>query len=83
LDYLTLDEALAGGLVEVTEKDLGGSVPELQVVNKFSQMILILDGEELVGAKQNWIVNTTILIQVGTTPKFPAHRGPGRSGFFD
>jgi hypothetical protein len=30
LEYLTLDEALAGGLVEVTEKDGAGSVPELQ-----------------------------------------------------
>lgn len=44
LEYLTLDEALAGGLVEVTEKDLGGSVPELQLINKSSQMVLILDG---------------------------------------
>ena len=43
LDYLTLDEALAGGLIEVTEKDKGGSVPELQVVNKSSQMVLILE----------------------------------------
>lgn len=31
MEYLTLDEALAGGVVEVTEKDRGGSVPELQV----------------------------------------------------
>jgi hypothetical protein len=71
LEYLTLDEALAEGLVKVTEKDLGGSVPELQVVNKSPQMILILDGEELVGAKQNRIVNTTILIQAGTTLIIP------------
>jgi hypothetical protein len=71
LEYLTLDEVLSGGLVEVTEKDLGGSVPELQVVNKSSQMILILDGEELVGAKQNRIVNTTILIQGGITMVIP------------
>lgn len=71
LEYLTLDEALAGGLVEVTEKDKGGSVPELQVVNKSPQMVLILDGEELVGAKQNRIVNTTILIQGLTTIIIP------------
>jgi hypothetical protein len=65
LDYLTLDEALAGELVEVTEKDHGGSVPDLQVINKSNRMILILDGEELVGAKQNRIVNTIILVQAG------------------
>jgi hypothetical protein len=71
LEYLTLDEALGGGLVEVTEKDKGGSVPELQVVNKSPQMVLILDGEELVGAKQNRVVNTTILIQAQTTLIIP------------
>jgi len=62
LEYLNLDEALQGSLKEVTEKTEGGSVPELQVVNKSSQMVLILDGEELVGAKQTRIINTTILV---------------------
>jgi hypothetical protein len=62
LYYLTMDEALGEGLVEITEKTEGGSVPELQVVNKSPKMVLILDGEELAGAKQNRIVNTTILV---------------------
>jgi hypothetical protein len=63
LDYLLLDEALVGGLIEVVEVDQEGSVPELKVINKSPRMVLILDGEELVGAKQNRIVNTSILIQ--------------------
>ena len=63
LDYITLDEALTEGVIEIMERDEAGSVPELQVVNKSPCMILILDGEELVGAKQNRIVNTSILIQ--------------------
>ena len=71
LDYLTLDEALSAGLVEITEKDSGEAVPEIQLVNKSPQMVLILDGEELVGAKQNRIVNTTILVQAGTTLIIP------------
>lgn len=62
LDYLTLDEALDKDAVDVVELDQDGSVPELKVVNKSEAMVLILDGEELVGAKQNRIVNTTILI---------------------
>ena len=62
LEYLMLDEALNENLIEIVEKDDGGSVPELRVMNKSSRMILILDGEELVGAKQNRIVNTTILV---------------------
>jgi hypothetical protein len=71
LDYITLDEALAGGLIEVTEVSQGGTVPELKVVNKSHRMVLILDGEELVGAKQNRIVNTTILIQANSTTAIP------------
>jgi len=71
LEYITLDEALSEGLVEVMERDEAGSVPELKVINKSPCMILILDGEELVGAKQNRIVNTTILIQGKTSTVIP------------
>jgi hypothetical protein len=70
-DYLTLDEAMAEDLIEVVEIDKGGSVPELRVINKSDKMVLILDGEELVGAKQNRIVNTTILIPAMETVVIP------------
>jgi hypothetical protein len=70
-DYLTLDEALPKNLIEVVEIDEGGSVPELKVVSKANKMVLILDGEELVGAKQNRIVNTTILIPAMGTVVIP------------
>lgn len=70
-DYLTLDEALAGDLIDVVEKDEAGTVPELKVINRSNRMVLILDGEELVGAKQNRIVNTTILIAGNTTTVIP------------
>jgi hypothetical protein len=70
-DYLTLDEALSKNLIEVVELDKDGSVPELKVVNKSDRMVLILDGEELVGAKQNRIVNTTILIPAKSTTVIP------------
>ena len=68
---MLLDEALSEDLMEVVEVDGDGSVPELKVVNKSPGMILILDGEELVGAKQNRIVNTTILVQGNTTIVIP------------
>jgi len=68
---MTLDEALVGGLIEVTEVSQGGAVPELKVVNTSPRMVLILDGEELVGAKQNRIVNTTILVQAQSTTVIP------------
>jgi hypothetical protein len=59
--YLTLDEALAQGCVQVTEVSKGGRVPELRLVNRGDLPILLLDGEELVGAKQNRVLNLTIL----------------------
>jgi len=67
LEYLLLDEALSEGLIEVVEVSEGGSVPELKVMNKSVKLVLILDGEELVGAKQNRIVNTTILVDRKST----------------
>lgn len=61
--YLTLKEALEKKLLKVKEVDEGGSVPELRVINKAKVSVLLLDGEELVGAKQNRVVNTTILLK--------------------
>ncbi len=60
--YLLLDEALEQGVFVVAEVSGAGSVPELRVENASEHKVLILDGEELVGAKQNRVVNTTILI---------------------
>jgi hypothetical protein len=71
LDYFLLDEALRENMIEVVEVSEGGSVPQLKVVNKAARMILILDGEELVGAKQNRIVNTTILVDQKSTLVIP------------
>lgn len=60
--YLTLSEALTKELVTVTEVSESGSVPELRVKNDAELPVLILDGEELRGAKQNRVCNTTILL---------------------
>jgi hypothetical protein len=58
--YLTLDIALERGL-RIEETGPGGSVPELRVVNPLDERVLLYDGEELVGAKQNRILNVTVL----------------------
>lgn len=62
-DYSTLGEALEKALLNVSEISAGGSVPELKVVNTGDMSVLLLDGEELAGAKQNRVLNTTILIK--------------------
>lgn len=60
-DYLTLDEALARHQARVVEVSAGGSVPNLLFSNHGAQAVFLLDGEELVGAKQNRILNITVL----------------------
>jgi hypothetical protein len=69
--YSTLDEALAAGSVTVTEVSESGHVPELTIVNNGPVPVLLLDGEELVGAKQNRIVNLTILVPPRTRLPLP------------
>jgi len=60
--YISLSAALRKQSVVVTEVDQSGSVPELKVINKGDLPVLLLDGEELAGAKQNRVLNTTILV---------------------
>jgi hypothetical protein len=69
--YLTLGEALSAGVVQVTELSQGGSVPELSVINKADRPVFLLDGEELVGAKQNRVVNLSILVPAKRTLTIP------------
>ncbi len=61
-EYLTLKEALEEEVLEVTEVDEGGSVPELRVRNLSGGSVLLLDGEELMGAKQNRVLNTSVMV---------------------
>jgi len=58
--YLLLQEALEAKLARVTEVG-GGTVPELVFENLADLPVLLLGGEELVGAKQNRMLNLTIL----------------------
>src|SRR5262245_45218258 len=68
--YLTLDEALPRGLV-ITETDTAGRVPELAVDNPLDEKVLLYDGEELVGAKQNRILNVSVLVAEQTAVHIP------------
>lgn len=70
-NYVTLNEAVAAGWVRITEVSDSGSVPELRAFNGGDRPVLIVDGEELVGAKQNRIANITILVSPKTTLTIP------------
>ena len=69
IDYLTLDQALADELTAISEVSESGSVPRLLVVNRSDRSVFLMAGEQLIGAKQNRVVNTSIM--VGARTEFP------------
>ena len=71
VDYLLLSDALQDGLVSVRETSRSGSVPELVVENRADRPVLIVDGEELVGAKQNRVANLTLLVAASKSTTIP------------
>jgi hypothetical protein len=68
---ITLDEALTRGDFQVAEVSEAGEVPTLQVTNRGVKPVLLVDGEELIGAKQNRIVNLTVLVPAKTKLQIP------------
>jgi len=85
-DYELAADALAAGTFRAAEVSEAGSVPELAVVNEGARPVLLLDGEELVGAKQNRMLNTSLLVPAGGKTRIPVScveqgrwhaRGPG------
>jgi hypothetical protein len=61
VDYFGLDEAIAHGLT-ITEVDDAGSVNSIVVHNPLDVAVLLFDGEELVGAKQNRVLDRTTIV---------------------
>jgi hypothetical protein len=51
--------------------DEAGSVPELLVENPLETNVLLYDGEELVGAKQNRLVSVSVLVPTAATTRIP------------
>lgn len=70
-EYLLSDEAIADGKALVEETSEGGSVPHLIVTVTADRPILFLEGEELRGAKQNRILNTSVLAAASAKTVIP------------
>ena len=66
-----LELALDKGFARITETSPAGEVPFLLLENTGDCPIIILDGEEVVGGKQNRIINTTLVIRANTKVKIP------------
>jgi len=71
LEYVTFGEAQKNGTAEISEVDRHGVVSTLQVETNSKVPVLIIDGEILVGLKQNRVLNTTILVPAKTTLRIP------------
>jgi hypothetical protein len=63
-------QALAAGLLEVVERG-EGVVQELLAWNKGSRPVAILEGDTLVGCKQNRVVVRSVIVAAGTSVAVP------------
>jgi len=68
--YVSLKAGIQKGLI-ITEIGQEGTVPLLKAHNPTDSHVLIIDGEELSGAKQNRVLNTTLLVQAGASIEIP------------
>ena len=66
-----LHHAVAQGTAVVTEVDEKGVVGRLRVENRGDRPLLLIQGEELRGAKQDRVINRSLLLQPGTSAEVP------------
>ena len=69
--YITLDEALPRGLRITETSRLGLGARALRREPDSTSAVLLYDGEELVGAKQNRILNVSVLVGAGAKLPIP------------
>ncbi|WP_295722787.1 ARPP-1 family domain-containing protein [uncultured Methanobrevibacter sp.] len=67
-DFLTLKKGFDLGLVEVKECEVE-DVNNVIITNNAVTPLILIDGEEIIGAKQNRIVNRTVIVPPKTTMK--------------
>jgi hypothetical protein len=70
-DYVLLDAALATGEFKIEEISDAGFVPLLKAQNDLSSSVFLLDGDEIVGAKQNRIFNLSMTIPPNSVTEIP------------
>lgn len=88
IDYLLLSEAQKTGKFAITELSEDGTVPWLLAKNALDKKVLLIEGEEVLGGKQNRTINVTILLAEQSATKIPvscveAHRWAKRTEEFE
>jgi len=71
LDYALSDDAVDQDYLEIREVSHGGHVPSLSIDNRSDQPVLILEGDILVGGKQNRMCNSTVMAPGNSSLEIP------------
>jgi hypothetical protein len=70
-NFISASSAIKKDLLHVNEVDEGGSVNTITVKNKTGNYIFFADGDILSGAKQNRILNTSVLLEPNSVTDIP------------
>ncbi len=69
--YNLLNQAMKSKSIELEEVSEDGHVHEILLKNKSSQSVLLPEGEILIGAKQNRVINISILVAASSQTYIP------------
>jgi hypothetical protein len=69
--YVSAGRAMKSNHIQVKELDQAGNVNRLLVLNLSGQYVFMMDGDILAGAKQNRVVNTSILLAPESKTEIP------------
>lgn len=70
-DYISADSAMKSNFIEVKEVNREGSVNTLFLINHSDKFVFLMDGDILQGAKQNRVLNTSVLVTPNSKINLP------------
>jgi hypothetical protein len=70
-DYISADIAMKSNFIEVKEISKEGEVNTLFLINHSEKFVFLMDGDILQGAKQNRVLNTSVLVAPNSKINLP------------